>query len=149
MRLGPDANGLTQGMTRSHKAAQIPLPLLAPIALMLMARGVLRGWPVCLGPIAMRIPVSVPKEWLCFTAVSVGYFSFLSALWLAILIIPSTVCPCSLRKLCIAVRATSVHRALCQFQGSNRLHVHYYVAKVYVHCCVHALRGMKCEIGHV
>jgi hypothetical protein len=58
-----------------HKEVQISLPLLAPVVLALMIRGVLHGWPVCLGPIAIKVPVFISKGWLQVTAVVMGYLS--------------------------------------------------------------------------
>jgi hypothetical protein len=63
------------GIARLHKEVQISLPLLAPVVLALMIRWVLHGWPVCLGPIAIKVPVFISKGWLQVTAVVMGYLS--------------------------------------------------------------------------
>lgn len=91
MRLGPDMHGRRHGMTSAQSWAQSYLPLAAPLAAVMLVRGVTKGWPFCLGPIAMCVPITVPKASVTLSSVVAGYASLLGAMAVSVSIIPMAV----------------------------------------------------------
>ena len=92
MRLGPDIHGRRHGMSSAQSWAQSYLPLAAPLATLMLLRGVIKGWPVGLGPIAMCVPVAIPKHLVTVSSVVAGYASLLGAMAVTVGIVPTAVC---------------------------------------------------------
>lgn len=91
MKLGPDENGRKHGITAIQGFAQAWMPLIPPIVLALLVRGLIQGWPSYLAPILKWLPSGSPRSPIPALNVAAGFACLGLSTSLAWLVIPDSV----------------------------------------------------------
>lgn len=116
MKLGPDEHGRIYGVTAMQAFAQSWMPLIPPIVLALLVRGLMYGWPAYVAPIMRWLPGVYPRSPHAAMTVTSGFACLGASAWLAGLVIPDFVRLCPMLP-CLVCRIVAHGPGRCRLRG--------------------------------